>query len=165
MDLYRNHREDEELAGVLRARAAALHDRYVREPAELPRAAIAFEKLSSASMKPSGTRRAPLPHFAPRSSSNVRAGGTRRQARRRMSGQNRRSARERKSRPALPRMRRRHQKHGGARTRTPDDARDTLRSPVAGEKSVSVPQDERRTRTVDQTAVGGAATGRSAPSP
>lgn len=46
VELYRNRKEDEELASVIRARAAALHDRYVREPVELPRAAIAFEKLS-----------------------------------------------------------------------------------------------------------------------
>ncbi len=46
VDLYRNHREDEELAAVLRTRAAALHDHFVREPTELPRAALAFEKLS-----------------------------------------------------------------------------------------------------------------------
>jgi hypothetical protein len=46
VELYRAHQEDEELATVLRARAAALHARYVREPVELPRAALAFEKLS-----------------------------------------------------------------------------------------------------------------------
>jgi hypothetical protein len=46
VELYRNRKEDEELATVIRARAAALHDRYVREPVELPRAAVAFEKLS-----------------------------------------------------------------------------------------------------------------------
>lgn len=46
VELYRTRKEDEELAGLLRARAAALHARYVREPLELPRAAMAFEKLS-----------------------------------------------------------------------------------------------------------------------
>ncbi|HEX4335458.1 MAG TPA: GAF domain-containing protein [Polyangiaceae bacterium] len=46
VELYRNRKEDEELAAVIRARAAALHERYVREPLELPRAAMAFEKLS-----------------------------------------------------------------------------------------------------------------------
>ncbi len=46
VELYRNRKEDEELASVIRARAAALHDRYVRDPVELPRAAMAFEKLS-----------------------------------------------------------------------------------------------------------------------
>src|SRR5882672_4285927 len=46
VELFRTRKEDVELAGLLRARAAALHDRYVREPVELPRAAMAFEKLS-----------------------------------------------------------------------------------------------------------------------
>jgi hypothetical protein len=46
VDLYRSHKDDAELESVLRARAATLHDRYVREPVELPRAAVAFEKLS-----------------------------------------------------------------------------------------------------------------------
>jgi len=46
VELYRNRREDEELASVIRARAAVLHDRYVHEPVELPRAAVVFEKLS-----------------------------------------------------------------------------------------------------------------------
>jgi tetratricopeptide (TPR) repeat protein len=46
VELYRARKDDAELAGLLRARAAALHDRYVREPVELPRAAMAFEKLS-----------------------------------------------------------------------------------------------------------------------
>jgi tetratricopeptide (TPR) repeat protein len=46
VELYRARKEDVELAALLRARAAALHARYVREPVELPRAAMAFEKLS-----------------------------------------------------------------------------------------------------------------------
>jgi hypothetical protein len=46
VELFRARKEDAELEGLLRARAAALHDRYVREPVELPRAAMAFEKLS-----------------------------------------------------------------------------------------------------------------------
>jgi hypothetical protein len=46
VELYRSRKDDAELASVIRARAAALHDRYVREPVELPRAAMAFEKLS-----------------------------------------------------------------------------------------------------------------------
>src|ERR1041384_1473175 len=41
VDLYRSHKDDAELANVLRARAATLHDRYVRESVELPRAAMA----------------------------------------------------------------------------------------------------------------------------
>jgi hypothetical protein len=46
VELYRVRKDDEELAGVIRARAAVLRERYVREPMELPRAAMAFEKLS-----------------------------------------------------------------------------------------------------------------------
>jgi hypothetical protein len=47
VELYRARDEDQELAGIIRARAALLHDRYVKDPPELPRAALAFEKLSS----------------------------------------------------------------------------------------------------------------------
>lgn len=46
VELYRTRHDDAELAAVLRARVGALHERYVREPVELPRAALVFEKLS-----------------------------------------------------------------------------------------------------------------------
>ncbi len=45
VELYRAHHEDEELAQVLRSRAEALRVRCSQEPVELPRAALAFEKL------------------------------------------------------------------------------------------------------------------------
>jgi tetratricopeptide (TPR) repeat protein len=48
VELYRAHHEDEELANVLRTRAEALRLRCTQEPVELPRAALAFEKLSGA---------------------------------------------------------------------------------------------------------------------
>lgn len=47
VEVYRAHHEDAELAEVLRSRANALRKRYSSEPVEMPRAAIAFEKLSS----------------------------------------------------------------------------------------------------------------------
>ncbi|HEX7671515.1 MAG TPA: GAF domain-containing protein [Polyangiaceae bacterium] len=46
VELYRAHHEDRELAEVLRATANTLRKRYASEPVEMPRAAIAFEKLS-----------------------------------------------------------------------------------------------------------------------
>ncbi|HEX4474330.1 MAG TPA: hypothetical protein VH142_04580, partial [Polyangiaceae bacterium] len=45
VELFRAHHEDEELAQVLRSRAEALRVRCTQEPVELPRAALAFEKL------------------------------------------------------------------------------------------------------------------------
>jgi len=47
IELYRAHPDDAELRQVLGTRAAALQDRYHRESMALPRAALAFEKLSS----------------------------------------------------------------------------------------------------------------------
>jgi len=46
VDLYRAHSDDRELAELLRSRANALRKRYSSEPVPMPRAAIAFEKLS-----------------------------------------------------------------------------------------------------------------------
>jgi tetratricopeptide (TPR) repeat protein len=46
VELYRAHSEDRELAELLRSRANALRKRYSSEPVPMPRAAVAFEKLS-----------------------------------------------------------------------------------------------------------------------
>jgi tetratricopeptide (TPR) repeat protein len=47
VELYRSHNDDAELTQILKTRAEALRARCAREPVELPRAALAFEKLSS----------------------------------------------------------------------------------------------------------------------
>jgi len=48
VELYRSHHDDAELSQVLKARATALQARCAKDPVELPRAALAFEKLGSA---------------------------------------------------------------------------------------------------------------------